>query len=308
VVRPLRVLPALIVGLVALGAAGPAWGAFPGQNGRIAFTTDRDGNEEIYSIRPDSSDPRNLTNHPANDFLPAYSPDGRSIAFSSDRDEQPEIYVMRADGSRQTRITFSPGTFDVDPAWSPDGKQLVFVNATLPPSPDAPGGNGDLYVIDVRHGRAHGPARNVTRSPEADDFEPTWSPDGRRIAFDSNAADPENIDVYDIRPNGRDQRRLTDAERFDGGPNYSPDGRRIAFDSERNGNPDVFVMSAWGANETPLEVNPAVDILTGFSPDGRFITFTSDRDGAPACGDHTPDWQPRDSHHHGHGDDKHDDD
>ena len=93
-------------------------------------------------------------------------------------------------------------------------------------------------------------------------------------------------------------------------------------------------MSAWGANETPLEVNPAaVDILTGFSPDGRFITFTSDREGVPGCGpdetdacpdvfvkrakltapvfnltsspavaDLNPDWQPRAGHHHGHGD------
>ena len=115
-IRPLRALPALIVGVAALGAAGPAWGGgFSGQDGRIAYVTDIGENEEIFSIRPDGSDPRNLTNNPANDFTPAYSPDGRSIAFASDRDEQPEIYVMRADGSRQQRITFSAETFDARP-------------------------------------------------------------------------------------------------------------------------------------------------------------------------------------------------
>ena len=331
-IRPLRALPALIVGVAALGAAGPAWGGgFSGHDGRIAYGSDIGENEEIFSIRPDGSDPRNLTNNPANDFTAAYSPDGRSIAFASDRDGQPEIYIMRADGSRQQRITFSAETLDADPAWSPDGKRLVFVTAAFPPDPEAPL-FGDLAVIDIRHGRADGPARNITRSPGVDDFEPTWSPDGRRIAFDSNSADPENVDVYDIRPNGRDRRRLTDAAGFDGGPSYSPDGWRIAFDSERNGNPDIFVMSAWGAFETPLEVNPAVDILTGFSPDGRFIAFTSNRDGDPVCGfdgteacpdvfvkrarlgapafnltrsptiaDFDPVWQPSGRHHHGHG-------
>ena len=327
-IRPLRALPALIVGVAALAAAGPAWGAYPGQNGRIAFTTDRDGNLEIYSTRADGRDPRNLTNNLANDSWPTYSPDGRFIAFYSDRDEQEEIYVMRADGSRQTRVTVSPGVADFEPAWSPDGKRLVFGSAAI--SPDGSLGNGDLYVIDIRHGRAAGPARNLTRSPDADDFEPAWSPDGRRIAFDSNAADPENFDVYDIRPNGRDLRRLTDAAGFDGGPNYSPDSRRLVFDTERNGNPDIYLMSASGAHQTPLEMTPATELVTAFSPDGRFITFTSNRDGTAPCSpdqteacpdvfvkraflsapafnltrsptsaDFAPDWQPLDRRHHG---------
>ena len=132
-IRPLRALPALIVGVAALGAAGPAWaGGFSGQDGRIAYVSDIGENEEIFSMRPDGSDPRNLTNNPANDFSASYSPDGRSIAFASDRDGQPELYVMRADGSRQQRITFSAGMFEVDPTWSPDGKRLAFTSGTLP--------------------------------------------------------------------------------------------------------------------------------------------------------------------------------
>jgi Tol biopolymer transport system component len=278
-----RLATVTFVGAAALAVAGPAYGAFPGDNGRIAFLSNRDGNDEIYSARPDGSDPRNLTNNAASDGVPAYSPDGKRIAFTSDReDPNGEIYVMRADGSRVTRITVSPATFDFEPAWSPDGKRLVFSRAAPDTAPD-------LWVVEVgKHGPSGAP-RNLTNSPQASDFEPAWSPDGRWIAFTSDFAEPDNIDVYDIRPNGRDQRRLTDAQGFDGGANYTPDGRRIGFDSERNSSPpniqaDIFVMTASGADETPLEVNPAFDILTGFSPDGRFITFTSDRDGEVACG------------------------
>ncbi len=103
--RALVVLVALAAAVNTLGQeAGAAKAAFPGTNGKILFQSNRDGNEEIYSMNPDGSDQTNLTKNPANDLDPAVSPDGAKIAFASTRDgDNAEVYRMNAlDGSSQT--------------------------------------------------------------------------------------------------------------------------------------------------------------------------------------------------------------
>jgi Tol biopolymer transport system component len=92
----------------------PSLAAFPGANGKIIFTSDRDGNDEIYVMNTDGSGQTNLTNNPATDSRPAWSPDGLKIVFTSSRDDNSEIYVMNADGSGQTRLTTNPAT-DISP-------------------------------------------------------------------------------------------------------------------------------------------------------------------------------------------------
>ena len=88
---------AIVIGFLA--AVGPAQGAYPGANGRIAFESNRDGNLEIYSMNPDGSDQVNLTNDPAEDPDPVWSPDGTRIAFVTASEGHRNIYVMNADGS-----------------------------------------------------------------------------------------------------------------------------------------------------------------------------------------------------------------
>ena len=86
--------------------------------GKIAFMSDRDGNQEIYVMNADGSNQTRLTNNPGWDESPCFSPDGTKIAFESLRDGDPEIYVMNADGSNQTRITNNPA-YDGHPSWGP---------------------------------------------------------------------------------------------------------------------------------------------------------------------------------------------
>ncbi|HEY8001528.1 MAG TPA: hypothetical protein VID76_06285, partial [Solirubrobacterales bacterium] len=115
----------LCLGLViASWAASTAPAAFPGQNGKIAFTSHRDGQPEVYVMNADGSAQKRLTNATANEG-PAFSSDGTKIAFESQRDGNREIYVMNADGSGQTRLTNNPA-IDRTPAFSPDGTKVAF--------------------------------------------------------------------------------------------------------------------------------------------------------------------------------------
>jgi Tol biopolymer transport system component len=164
-------------GVSALASDPPPAGV-SGPVGEIVFSTNRDGNSELYAINADGSDPVNLTNHPWVDWRPAWSPDGTRIAFAASG----LIKIMNADGSDV--VLLAKGTH---PAWSPDGAKIAFTG-----SPDV---NSDVYVMD-----ADGTNRvNLTRHP-ATDWEPAWSPDGTRIAF---ATDRDgNREVYVMNADG----------------------------------------------------------------------------------------------------------
>ena len=86
--------------------------------GKIAFVSDRDGNWEIYAIENDSGNVIRLTENPADDWHPSWSPDGSKIAFSSDRDGNAEIYIMNADGSNVFKLTNNLRA-GVTPRWAP---------------------------------------------------------------------------------------------------------------------------------------------------------------------------------------------
>jgi formylglycine-generating enzyme required for sulfatase activity len=219
-------------------------------NGRIAFVSDRDGNREIYVMNADGSGQTRLTDNPALDWTPAWSPDGTRIAFMSDRDGNPEIYVMNADGSGQTRLTDNP-TLDQLPAWSPDGTLIAFASDR--------DDNWEIYVMN-----ADGSGQTRLTDNPALDWEPTWSPDGTRIAFVSFR--DGNAEIYVMNADGSAQTRLTDNPTLDQFPAWSPDGTRIAFASFRDGNWEIYVMNADGSGQTRLTDNPADDAVPAWSP------------------------------------------
>ncbi|MEQ8173271.1 MAG: hypothetical protein ABRQ38_30585, partial [Candidatus Eremiobacterota bacterium] len=112
------------LGAIPVKYAPPEWSdkepSYSPKGDKIVFTSDRDGNEEIYISNPDGSNPVRLTNNHARDFAPSWSPDGKKIAFTTDRDGlyNEEIYVMNIDGSKQTNVSNNPSN-DRTPAWSP---------------------------------------------------------------------------------------------------------------------------------------------------------------------------------------------
>ena|SRR6266540_2516699 len=157
----------LLVLPTSVGAAGTDYG-------RIAYTSDRDGNYEIYSSRIDAPGDTNLTTNPANDQSAAWSADGSQIAFVSDRDGRMDIWVMDRDGSGQHKVTSGEaGSSDFEPTWSPDGERLAFTSSR--------GGSYRLWVVDL----ATGSLRQLTSGWGTS---PAWSPDGARLAYDGGGS------------------------------------------------------------------------------------------------------------------------
>jgi Tol biopolymer transport system component len=231
--------------------------------GRIAFTSDRDENREIYVVRTDGSGLSNLTNNSADDLWSAWSPGGSKIAFTSNRDGNREIYVMNADGSGQMRLTSEP-EIDYIAAWSPDGSKIAFVSHR--------DGNGEIYVMN-----ADGSGQTRLTDHVAHDSLPSWSPDGSKIVFQSDR--DGNGEIYMMSSDGSGQIRLTENAANDSGPSWSPNGSKIAFDSDRDGNREVYLMNADGSGQTPLTDNQADDFQPAWSPDGSRMAFVSGREG-----------------------------
>ena len=131
----------------------------------LAFTSTREGNQELFVVSAAGGAWKRLTNDPAIDAHPAWSPDGKWIAFATNRWGDLEIALVRPDGTGLRRVTESPGLDDY-PAWSPDGRYLAFASNR--------DGNLEIYVA-----RPDGTdATNATRNAAIDNF-PAWTPDGR---------------------------------------------------------------------------------------------------------------------------------
>jgi Tol biopolymer transport system component len=218
-----------------------AWSA---DGTQIVFeSTRRTGDYELYAMSGNGSHVRELTFSPSFDADAAWYPDGTRIAFESDRAGNVDVWRMRSDGGSQTRLTDSPA-FDGDPAVSPDGTRIAFTTER--------DGNREVYMMNA-DGSGQQRLTNTggrVSSPAFDsvDENPSWSPDGTRIAFDSTR--DGNWELYVMNADGSGQTRLTDHPALDARPVWSPDGRLIAFESERVGRGlrRVYVMAADGSN------------------------------------------------------------
>ena len=144
-------------------------------------------------------------------------------------------------------------------------RQLAFVVGT--------GLNAEIYAI-----ASNGVGASRITAHWGSDADPSWSPDGSRIAFASDR--DMNLEIYVMNANGESQTRLTNVPAADYRPAWSPDGARIAFVSERDGNAEVYVMNADGASPVRLTSNGARDADPAWSPDGSRIAFSSNRDGS----------------------------
>ncbi len=224
--------------------------------GKIAFSSDRDGDDEIYVMNSDGLGQwTRLTWNRHADIHPTWSPGGDRIAFASDRHDNWEIYRIDADGSGVIRLTNTAAT-DSQPAWSPAGGKIAFVSDRR--------GNPDIWVMD-----SDGASPTRLTTDGANDEWPTWSPDGRQIAFASDRRNG-NWDIYVMNADGSGQTRITANPMQEIHPAWSADGLRIAFASEHI----IGVMDSGGAHQTQLTRSPTEDRFPAWSPDDRKLAFS----------------------------------
>jgi Tol biopolymer transport system component len=188
-----------------------AFGTLAGANEKIVFYSNRDGNQEIYIMNAaDGSNQTRLTNDPAWDSLPSWSPDGTLIAFYSERDVGGDIYIMNAaDGSNLIRLTDSPA-WDSFPSWSPNATNIEIA---FDSDRDA---NQEIYIMKFTGGviqTSRLTFNNVT------DTGSSWSPDGTKLAFASSK--DGNSEIYVMKAaDGSGQIRLTNNTAADGEPDW----------------------------------------------------------------------------------------
>jgi Tol biopolymer transport system component len=267
---------------------------------KIAFVSDRDGNQEIYVMNADGSGVTRLTNNPAEDHSPVWSPDGGTIAFVSTRDGNSEIYLMAvylmaADGRGQTNLTENPAN-DYDPAWAGNGAKLVFTSSrddmirsdlwvmnsdgsnqtklqNFGVSPAWSPDNSRIAAIFRFGGLTHlgvmpadGSADPQPLLQTGTNNFPAWSPGSQRLAFES-AESPGNGEILVINANGSNLVNLTNNQGIvDSYPTWSSDGSRIAFVSDRDGNNEIYVVQADGSGVQRLTNHPAWDAQPNWSP------------------------------------------
>lgn len=235
----------------------------------LAFTSDLDGDFEIYVMNPDGGKPIQLTYNNDWDCCADWSPDGTKIVFVSTRDDNWEIYVMNADGSDQTRLTRNQSV-DTHPSWSADGSRIAFSSNRE--------GTSDIYVID-----SDGSQLTRLTSNGIENSNPDWSPDGTKIAYlsvdyASNPAAGEEINV--MSADGNHPIQLTRNSVQDLDPVWSPDGARIAYVStsshnEGETNWNILVMNEDGSGIVQLTSDTTWEYSPAWTLDGKRIAFSS---------------------------------
>jgi len=229
---------------------------------RVAFASEKPGNDDIYVINADGAGLVRLTNHPSGDTDPAWSPDATRIVFVSERDDGLEqLFIMDANGKNVHRVMSDTVMHARAPNWSPDSEWIAFHSWTQ--------GNLDIYKV-----RPDGTELIRLTDDPAEDSSPVWSPDGERLTFLSDRLDAGADKLFLMDPDGSNVIRLTESEGSEGFAVWSPDGQHVLFAGDLEGSRDIYLIDADGSNLTRV-ANVDHERHPSFAPDGQRFVFDS---------------------------------
>ncbi|RKU06693.1 hypothetical protein C6503_25645 [Candidatus Poribacteria bacterium] len=258
----------------------------------VAFASNRLQNAELYLIDLTNRSLRQLTHtDELDEYMPAFSPDGKSLAFVTERTRggvmlppvqasgsdpsRASIYFMDIDGRNQRPLVDADGA-DRAPVFSSDGQKIAFESkAPTQEVPSTPGSteNNDtleIYVIDI-----DGSDKTQLTHNDVDDGHPTWSPNGKQIAFSSMVEDIYQIFIIDAAGGTAKQLTFSDASHYH--PTFSSDGKRIIYVSNAHNHYTLWMMNTDGTNKTQLTNHIGAHFEPSLSRDGKKIVFSSDR-------------------------------
>jgi serine/threonine protein kinase len=207
-------------------------------------------------------------------LVPLDTPQGGGvgqIAYVSEKSGVPQIYLINVDGTGELQLTFT-NDGACQPAWSPNGMQLVFTSPCQGNVEEYLGSG--LWLMSFDEDDNPSDSAHVPTGPGAGgDYDPAWAPDGERIAFTSRRDGIPQIYVVNVE-DGTDLRNLNDDLAFNRQPTWSPDGTRLAFTSSRGGIREIWIMPATGGEEAQVTFGEgAEDSYADWSVDGELILF-----------------------------------
>jgi Tol biopolymer transport system component len=225
---------------------------------KVVFTSDRDGNKNIYSINIDGTGITRLTSYSGSDFYPEASPDGYKIAYASDIGGIWQIMIMDWDGKNKKQITHNSFRCGY-PSWSFDGKYIYF-EAYID-------GDWELYRINS-NGTGQ---KRLTFNSSYNDWHPNGHPFKYEVIYESGVTGQEKI--YVMNHDGSRIRNITSGGPRRRVPDVSNSGNKITYMRYSGDNSDIWIMDYSGQNETRLTSNPDWDGHPSFSPDDKYIIY-----------------------------------
>ena len=177
-----------------------------------------------------------------------------------------QIYAINSSTGKRLRLTYTSSN-ERTPKWSPDGRKLVFTSDR--------DGNREVYVMDLQDATQdpdNTQLINLTQHKDPD-WQPAWSPDGKRVSFSSHR--DQNWEIYFVDADGTNLVRITDHPENDFSPTWSPNGQWLLFVSRRRGNADLFILEVRTGEHTQLTHGTQDEYEPAWSPNGDWIAFVT---------------------------------
>ncbi len=250
-------------------AAAPAPRPTDEHGGRIVFTCTRGDYNQLCMIHRDGSGLVQLTDIEASNYYPVFTRDGGGVLFASNRNGTFDLYLLSFTQKDILQLTREVGNV-VSPDYSPDGRQMVFVNRVG----EAP---ASIWIAN-----ADGSNPRQLYAGKGNIVAAAWSPLGDVIAYAMSVGLPQEYEIFTMDVNGRNHTRLTQNLAGIGGSlSWSPDGTHLLIHAGRYEDKNIFKLDARTGKTVQITFG-GNNAGAAYSPDGRYIVFNSLRNGGQA--------------------------